>query len=220
MPMTEEERTHLIKDTIESNLYLLLDYMEGYQQPSNDFLRILVSLQSQVDPDDFTELFVRVCTYQKIEDLRVTSEMVKNDISFLVDKKKDPKASYGLLRLIYFNKISLSSFPKTTLIRFQIEYEQTILRFFKSLPICETQVTESLPASAFCFTNPILKCIAEGGKIFTNRIPYQFLPFIVEITCYSFNDSEESFDKFLFTLKTGIKEHYNHLLVNNFSDLL
>ncbi len=30
MPMTESERTKLIKDTIESNLYLLLDYMGNY----------------------------------------------------------------------------------------------------------------------------------------------------------------------------------------------
>jgi hypothetical protein len=44
--------------------------------------------------------------------------MVKDAITFLVDKKKDDKAAYGLLRLIYSNNITLSSFPKTTLIKF------------------------------------------------------------------------------------------------------
>ena len=101
MPMTEEERQRLIKDTIDTNLFLFLEYMEGYQSPSNDFLKIVVGLKDQLDPASFTELFVRVCTYQKIEDLRVTPEMVRNAISFLVDKKRDDKAAYGLLRLIY-----------------------------------------------------------------------------------------------------------------------
>jgi hypothetical protein len=59
-----------------------------------------------------------VCTYQKIEDLRVSHDMVRNAIAFLVDKKKDDKAAYGLLRLIYQNNITLSNFPKTTLIKF------------------------------------------------------------------------------------------------------
>ena len=58
-------------------------------------------MQDQLDTASFTELFVRVCTYQNIEDLRVTFEMVCNAITFLVDKKRDDKAAYGLLRLIY-----------------------------------------------------------------------------------------------------------------------
>jgi hypothetical protein len=45
MPMTEEERKKLIKDTIDTNLFLFLEYMEGYQSPSNDFLKIVVGLQ-------------------------------------------------------------------------------------------------------------------------------------------------------------------------------
>ena len=106
MPMTEEERKKLIRDTIDTNLFLFLEYMEGYQSPSNDFLRIVVGLQDQLDPSSFTELFVRVCTYQKIEDLKVSPDMVRNAITFLVDKKKDDKAAYGLLRLIYQNNIT------------------------------------------------------------------------------------------------------------------
>ena len=61
--MTEEERKKLIKDTIDTNLFLFLEYMEGYQSPSNDFLKIVVGLQDQLEPSSFTELFVRVCTY-------------------------------------------------------------------------------------------------------------------------------------------------------------
>jgi hypothetical protein len=46
MPMTEEERVSLIKNTIDSNLFLFIEYMEGYQLPSNDFLKIVVGLKN------------------------------------------------------------------------------------------------------------------------------------------------------------------------------
>jgi hypothetical protein len=45
MPMEEIERRKIIKDSIEKNLYLFLEYMEGYPTPFNDFLKIVVSLQ-------------------------------------------------------------------------------------------------------------------------------------------------------------------------------
>jgi hypothetical protein len=45
MPMNEEERSRLIKSTIENNLYLFLEYMESYQLPSNDFLKVIVALR-------------------------------------------------------------------------------------------------------------------------------------------------------------------------------
>jgi hypothetical protein len=63
MPMNEEERSRLIKSTIENNLYLFLEYMESYQLPSNDFLKVIVALRDSLDPTSFTELFVRVCKY-------------------------------------------------------------------------------------------------------------------------------------------------------------
>jgi hypothetical protein len=44
MPMTEDERAALIKDTIDRNLFLFLEYMESFQMPSGDFLRIVVNL--------------------------------------------------------------------------------------------------------------------------------------------------------------------------------
>jgi hypothetical protein len=110
MPMTEEERATLVKATIDSNLFLFLEYMEGHQLPSNDFLKIVVTLKNELDPSSFTELFVRVCTYQKIEDLKVSTDMVWSAIMFLVEKKRDDKAAYGLLRLIYLNNITLSGF--------------------------------------------------------------------------------------------------------------
>ena len=78
----------------------------------------MVGLQDKVDPQSFTELFVRACRYQKIDNLVVTADMVRDAIIFLVEKKKDDKAAYGLLRLIYSNDITLSQFPKTTLIKF------------------------------------------------------------------------------------------------------
>ncbi len=63
MQLNEDERTKLIKDTIDTNLFLFLEYMEEYQAPFNDFLKIVVGLQNQILPSSFTELFVRVCTY-------------------------------------------------------------------------------------------------------------------------------------------------------------
>jgi hypothetical protein len=119
MPMSEIERKQLIKDTVDTNLYLFLEYMEGYQSPWPDFLEIVVGLKGYIDQESFTELFVRVCVYQKIEDLKVTPEMVDNALTFLVEKKRDGRAAHGLLRLIFINSITLSNFTKTTLIRFQ-----------------------------------------------------------------------------------------------------
>ena len=118
MPMEENERKTLIKDAVDTNLFMFLEYMEGYSSPSNDFLKIVVSLQGHVDKESFTELFVRVCTYPKIEDLEVTLDIVCNAVTFLVEKKKDDQAAYGLLRLNYLNNITLSVFPITTLIKF------------------------------------------------------------------------------------------------------
>ncbi len=70
----------------------------------------MVNLKDQLEASSFTELFVRVCTYQKIEDLKVSTDMVWSAIMFLVEKKRDDKAAYGLLRLIYLNNLTLSGF--------------------------------------------------------------------------------------------------------------
>ena len=62
MAISEEERSKLIKNTIDTNLFLFLQFMENYPSPSNDFLKIVVSLEKQLDYSSFTELFVRVCS--------------------------------------------------------------------------------------------------------------------------------------------------------------
>ena len=85
MPMSVEDRRKLIKEKIDTNIFLFLEYMEGYQLPSNDFLEIVVGLQGELEPQRFTDLFVRVCACQKIDDLKVTEDMVKDAIIFLVD---------------------------------------------------------------------------------------------------------------------------------------
>ena len=46
------------------------------------------------------------------------------------------------------------------------------------------------------------------------------MPYLIEISCYSFNESEESFQRFLAAFKEGTKAHFNHLLLNNFTGLL
>lgn len=42
--MSVEDRRKLIKEKIDTNIFLFLEYMEGYQLPSNDFLEIVVGL--------------------------------------------------------------------------------------------------------------------------------------------------------------------------------
>ena len=86
--------------------------------PSDDFLRIVISLQNEIDPSSFTQLFVRLCTHTKIDDLEVSATMVRNAVEFLIDLKNDDKAAHGLLRLIYQNNITLTVFPIATLIKF------------------------------------------------------------------------------------------------------
>ena len=69
MQVTETERDNLIRETIDNNIFMLLKYMETYQPPFPEFLKLVVGLESQIDTASFTELFVRVCKYQKIEGL-------------------------------------------------------------------------------------------------------------------------------------------------------
>ncbi len=46
------------------------------------------------------------------------------------------------------------------------------------------------------------------------------MPFVIQIVCFSFNESAASFDEFLATFRDGMKEHYNILLQNRFTELL
>ena len=46
------------------------------------------------------------------------------------------------------------------------------------------------------------------------------MPYIIEIECFLFNESEQSFENFISVFKDGCKQHFNHLLINNFSGLL
>jgi hypothetical protein len=161
-----------------------------------------------------------VCTYPKIEDLKVTPEIVQNAVNFLVEKKRDDKAAYGLLRLVYVNNISMTFLGQTVLVKFQDDYEQVILRFFKSISPLESQIIDSLPPSAFCFTTPVLQALRDKGCSFSTRIPYQFMPFVIQIACYSFTESIDSFRAFLDKFRDGVKNHFNSLVLNRFKDLL
>ena len=46
--------------------------MEKQQAPSADFLEIIIDLKARLEPASFTEVFVRLCSFQKIEGLKVT----------------------------------------------------------------------------------------------------------------------------------------------------
>jgi hypothetical protein len=54
---------------------------------------------------------VRVCALFKGEELAVSFELIQKAIEFLIDNKKDNRATLGLLRLVNANKISFSQFP-------------------------------------------------------------------------------------------------------------
>ena len=92
--------------------------MEKQQAPSIDFLEIILELDKKIDESSFTEVFVRLCAFQRIEGLKVTPQMIKQALMFLTDKKEDAKSAYGLLRLAYGNIISLKAFPRDTLLEF------------------------------------------------------------------------------------------------------
>ncbi len=46
------------------------------------------------------------------------------------------------------------------------------------------------------------------------------MPFVIQIACYSFTESVESFNLFLKTIREGVKIHFNTLVLNKFTDLL
>ncbi len=46
------------------------------------------------------------------------------------------------------------------------------------------------------------------------------MPYLVQIVCYSFTQSVTSFAEFLDVFKLGMKEHFNVLVENKFTDLL
>jgi hypothetical protein len=46
------------------------------------------------------------------------------------------------------------------------------------------------------------------------------MPFVIQIVCFSFTESTASFENFLTVFRDGMKEHYNILLQNRFTELL
>jgi hypothetical protein len=46
------------------------------------------------------------------------------------------------------------------------------------------------------------------------------MPFLIQIVCFSFTESSDSFQKFLAIFKEGMKTHFNNLVLNRFTDLL
>ena len=124
----------MIQQKIDDNLFLFLDYMENYEPPFQDFLRIVVDLHSKVNEPTFTKLFARVCAQHRGEEIRVTFEMVERGMEFLVESKTNNIAAFGFLRLIYQNNISLHLVKREKLREFEQIYYQTILNFFKSIP--------------------------------------------------------------------------------------
>ena len=51
-------------------------------------------------------------------------------------------------------------------------------------------------------------------------MPHPYLPYAVEIICYSFTDSQESFDKFLSVIKDNCSQLYEVLKPSDFQSLL
>jgi hypothetical protein len=66
----------------------------------------------------------------------------------------------------------------------------------------------------------MLRCLKEGGVVLHQQMPYQYLPYVVEIISYSFTDSQESFDNFLNVIKENCSELFEPLRTSNFQGLL
>ena len=81
-------------------------------------MRIIVELLPKHHDDISTKLFVRVCALYKGEKLRISKEHIQKGMQFLVEKKKDQRASIGLLRLAFSNDISVSYIPVEMLLSF------------------------------------------------------------------------------------------------------
>ncbi len=84
--------------------------MEQNEPPTQDFLKIIVGLESTLDEVTYTQLFVRVCALYRGEDLEITPVMTKRAMIFLADSQDSTDASLGLLGLIYKNNIALTDF--------------------------------------------------------------------------------------------------------------
>jgi hypothetical protein len=46
------------------------------------------------------------------------------------------------------------------------------------------------------------------------------MPYVVQILSYSFTENDVSFNRFLDVLRSGMKAHFNNLVLNHFQDLL
>ena len=46
------------------------------------------------------------------------------------------------------------------------------------------------------------------------------MPYVIQITCYSFTENELIFQKFLDVFKQGMKHYFNDLVLFHFQDLL
>jgi hypothetical protein len=69
-----------------------------------------------------------------------------------------------------------------------------------------------MPPTCFAFTGPMIKALKLGGDILHRNIPTQFLPYVIEIICFSFEDDENGFTDFLDKLKEGCILLYDQLI--------
>jgi hypothetical protein len=97
--------------------------------------------------------------------------MAKNAMEYVTETGDNSNASLGLLGLLYHNNIALTQFKEDLLVQFQASYQHTIGHFFKTLPLLKQHLIEQLPATQFCFTKPMLKCLKDGGVVL-QLMPY------------------------------------------------
>ena len=86
-------------------------------------------------------------------------------MQYLTDQMHEKQAAYGLLRLVYANRISLHRIDLALLLKFQDKYEHSILRFFKSIGIHDTTLVALLPPTCFVFTKPMIDSLHTGGNM-------------------------------------------------------
>jgi hypothetical protein len=66
----------------------------------------------------------------------------------------------------------------------------------------------------------MLSALKAGGCVLHEKLPPNFLPYILDIICHSFTESHEDFNDFLKVMKDGCKKYSLKLLKSDFSALL
>ena len=78
----------LIKEKIEDNLFLFLEFLETKLETSNEFLSLILELKPSMEEKTFKKLFARVCAIHQSDELEIDKDMALQGLSFLTEQKR------------------------------------------------------------------------------------------------------------------------------------